>query len=204
MTTKQFKTADVIHNEDGKDLEFRDSAIVGTDLVVRQNTALSEFTQSTKAIDLSSGNQGQEVAEGVYVTPEMPDDVYIAVLTHIDEYKEAQCMSIDKFLNRRITVGGVMMHPAQISVGDRNVVDANTGELLEYIDKTRTIIKVVSIDDTPLKEPMYISFVSDVVARNFRTRYIPRYGLHDWKSTLNFVVEQVATGKGRTYSFRLV
>ncbi|MGH8397473.1 MAG: hypothetical protein ACRETA_04420 [Gammaproteobacteria bacterium] len=149
-----------------------------------------------------------ELIYGLELSPDIPEEQFRAIRRYTDQYTKAQCQPVDTYLNRTLTVCGCMMHPATVRFSDSKkapVIDASTGEVVEYESKYRQVIRVSAIDNKALPNPIYISFISMAIEQEFKDTFIPRYGPGDWNTTLDIVVERIRTRSGgNTYNMRYV
>lgn len=149
-----------------------------------------------------------ELIYGLEIGADMPEEKFRMVRKYTDSYVKAQCQAVDLYLNRTLTLCGCMMHPVKVRFNDDGkgpIIDSQTGEVLEYDNKYRQIIKVAAVDGKELPEPILIAFVSMAIEQEFVQTLMPRYGPGDWNTMLDVVIERIRTRSGgQSYNMRFV
>lgn len=175
------------------------------EIVDSQPPAEYDFTRGTNSV-VAWHPEPIRLAYMVELPPDAPEDMFRAAKAFVDDYAAAEYQNLDKLDGRRITVTGVMIHPVDMPTDpEREVFDAD-GNRIETIEKQRTVLRISHVDGKPVMDGvMHIGFVSDVVARKFRREFIPRYGIGNWSSSLDFEVTGIITRNGRrTYNVKFL
>ena len=164
-----------------------------------------DFTRGTNSV-VAWHPEPIKLAYMVELPPDAPEEMFRAAKAFVDDFAAAEYSNLDKLDGRRITVVGVMIHPVDMPVDpDRDVFDAD-GNRVDTQVKERTVLRITHVDGKPvMDEFMHVGFVSDVVARKFRREFIPRYGIGNWSTALDFQVTGIITRNGRrTYNVKFL
>lgn len=170
---------------------------------------------SNENIDFSQGTYGVvpwtpgqiRLAYGVVLPEDAPKSQVRAAIAFVDNYAKREYDNIGKLVNKRLTVAGVMLPYIDWPLDPKDVYFDPDGNPVTTVERERTVLKVVAVNGRELEEPLYVGFMSDVVAREFRKKYIPMFDgiIGDWKETGDFEFEETTTRSGfRTYNVRFV
>ena len=130
---------------------------------------------------------------------ELPPTERIKMMANLTSYTSAPTERIDNYVNMRLMVTGGFVSPAKVKAQETKVNEV-TGEIEEYTDTFRTVIK---FNDTDGK-PHTIGFVS-IAAKSFFENFIfPVFGSGDFDFPVPIKISNTATEKGRTYAFQII
>ena len=135
---------------------------------------------------------------GLKVTQGLSFKDRVQVLRFVSSMIGGESESVDRYLNRTLTVAGVLQHEVQVRVEKEGMLDAM------YIPRTRTVIIVAGADGRMFPENKKIAFVAKSADSFFSKTVIPLLGLGMWQESINLIVRNVTSRGGRAYTFEVV
>lgn len=154
--------------------------------------------------------QAIEMVYGVTISDDMPEDQYRRAMAIITSWTKAKTELIDDYKGKVLTVAGAVIH--SVTYQNKQGIADRYGEVPEYINGERLIIKVVRVEGIELNNPLMISMSANVVGKDFKELYFKRYGMFNFRdpktglpTTLDLRFKDMRTRSGnKTYSVELV